>query len=401
MKRTGKAQGTTDNSPQNSALAPLVVLVISLSGFLSGASALWGWVYTIPGASSSVDLPEGWVLLQETESKYTFSDPGETCFLHVKRYSADTAERAYDLFLEIRSQLSAEGDGAPFRYCGVDACLADLCFRAGETPFRGYVLFISAPEADLVLMAITPLSSYNACHDFLLSALDSFARVPEGLLAPGPVSQFFRGDGTGRKTFTLRFSGKSASVDVDPADLEVSHIFIEREARVLYAYSDAGSLRFEAWRRYYRLIFRDSYARLSPVYDTVARALSLEGQAPYETARILLDWIQGFSYNRTGTLSDLESPLSVGLNGTGDCDARGLLNLILLRYAGIEGILMVSERYSHAVAAADIPGSGARFLYNGRNYLVIELTDDVAPGLIAADRADPAGWMGIDLERRK
>jgi hypothetical protein len=57
---------------------------------------------------------------------------------------------------------------------------------------------------------------------------------------------------------------------------------------------------------------------------------------------------------------------------------------------------MVSERYSHAVAAADIPGSGARFLYNGRNYLVIELTDDVAPGLIAADRViQPGGWESI------
>ncbi len=375
-------------------------LVASLLFLLSGGAA-WGWIYGIPGVSGSVDLPEGWVTLQETESKYTFSDPGENCFLHIKRYPAATAARAYDLFVMVKEQLNAEGDGAPFRYCGADACLADLSFSAGDTSFRGYLLFFNLAEADLVLMAIAPKELYESAQDYLLSVLDSFARIPDGLRLPGPVAQFLTGTEEAAESFRLVFPGTEVAVDVKSGELETAQLLIEREARILVAYTNAGDLRFDAWRRYYRLIYRDNYSRLDPVYRAASAALRLEGQTPYNKVKILLEWIQGFSYNRTGTLSDLESPLSGALHGTGDCDSRALLYLILLAHSDVQGILMVSERYSHAIAGIDIPGPGARFSYEGRSLLVAELTDRVAPGLIAADRADPAGWIGMDLVRRR
>ena len=129
------------------------------------------------------------------------------------------------------------------------------------------------------------------------------------------------------------------------------------------------------------------------------RALVMAGvsprQDPYLTASTLLTWIQGFSYARTGGLEDLSTPLDSLYNGAGDCDSLGLLYVILLKHYGIDAILMVSGTYSHAMAAVDVEGQGARFEWQDKKYLVAETTYEVDLGLIAADMADPAHWLGI------
>jgi hypothetical protein len=73
--------------------------------------------------------------------------------------------------------------------------------------------------------------------------------------------------------------------------------------------------------------------------------------------------------------------------------------IILLRHLGFEAILLVSEKYSHALAAVDVPGEGARFDFEGKRYLVAELTKKIAIGLIAKDMADPAFWLPVALGR--
>ena len=64
---------------------------------------------------------------------------------------------------------------------------------------------------------------------------------------------------------------------------------------------------------------------------------------------------------------------------------------------GVKGILMVSAPYSHAMAALDLPGSGARFPFDNTNWMVAEMTAKVNLGMIAQDMADPTQWIGVDL----
>jgi hypothetical protein len=71
--------------------------------------------------------------------------------------------------------------------------------------------------------------------------------------------------------------------------------------------------------------------------------------------------------------------------------------IILLRQLGFDAILLVSEKYNHAMAAVDIPGEGARFDFEGKGYLVAELTGKAAIGLIDKEMADPAFWLPVTL----
>jgi hypothetical protein len=51
------------------------------------------------------------------------------------------------------------------------------------------------------------------------------------------------------------------------------------------------------------------------------------------------------------------------------------------------------------MAALDMPGPGARFTYEGKAYLVAEMTEKVNIGLIAKNMADPAFWVPVAFGR--
>ena len=198
------------------------------------------------------------------------------------------------------------------------------------------------------------------------------------------------------ESVTSRIGDKKVSWNVDLKELDSLQYQIEREARVLITYEDD---RDSAWKRYYRQIYRNSYARMKPLYTAIERFIEAEGIPGEEIPQLLLSWVQQYTYEKIGTLSDMISPLACAALATGDCDARALLYVILLHYFDIDAILLVSSEYSHSVAGVDLEGKGARFILGGESYLVAETTEQIALGLIAKDMADPAGWIPVIFTR--
>jgi hypothetical protein len=309
---------------------------------------------------------------------------------------------------DIQSRLHATGDQAAFLYNGRDARLCDFTFQTNVATVRGYDVFIDGKDSDYVLLSYAPTDVYNQFHDVLLSALDSFSSGGEGLFYPGPVSQFYRplpqtggsAPGGSRNSQTTTFDGNTISLPFDKADAEASQVVIEREARILEEYGLNGQPApgwEHAWGRYYRTIYRDNYHRLDAVAEQIGRIFNKLHYTNYQKATKLLSWLQGFHYVRTDTISDLESPVSCVLDRSGDCDSLGMTYAILLHHLGIDAILMVSLKYSHSMVGVDVPGAGARFSFDTKDYLVAELTAPVAIGKIAQGMSDKANWMGVKL----
>jgi hypothetical protein len=132
----------------------------------------------------------------------------------------------------------------------------------------------------------------------------------------------------------------------------------------------------------------------------------LKGTAPAEfpassairIASSALSHIQSFSYERNLMGSDFVNLVSALTEGRGDCDSRALLWALILAQANIEAGIMVSREYSHAMGIADIEGQGARFPFEGKQYLVAETTTKVDLGLIAQNMSEIDKWMGIAFE---
>ena len=108
------------------------------------------------------------------------------------------------------------------------------------------------------------------------------------------------------------------------------------------------------------MIYRETFHRLDYLALALRRELAEEPDARSRMAR-LLAWTQGFHYERDPAGSDVVNPLTAAFEARGDCDSRVLLLAILAHHDNVDALLLLSVRHSHALAAFDLPGPGARY----------------------------------------
>lgn len=348
----------------------------------------------------SVYLPEGWGVLGNEPDKVTFTDPTNSAYLQIKRYPGSKFDKAELIYRSVLSQLNAEGEGESFFYEVRDSFFGNIKFSASGYSYNGFVSCINdSGTDDYVILGFSLSEKFSIFHDFVLSAMDSFAPDDAGRLSPGLISQFYYPvPGPEKIIGYLKINGENILYTYDKNELEASQVLVEREARILVTYTNS-KLTDSAWTRYYRILYRDNFRRLDRAAKLLEYNLSedFSSGSDLEKSSLLLSWIQQYEYFRTGTLSDFLSPVSCLMEEKGDCDSKALLYIILLKHYGIDAILMVSSAYSHSLAGIAVAGKGAHFTLNGKPYLVAETTDDVSIGLIDRSMADPAKWLGIEF----
>ena len=371
-------------------------IIIILLLFFSGFSVFPEVVY-IEETGFVLEPPVGWKVLDVSETKWTFQDFTGDAFLQIKIWPGNDYETGESLFNAVKSRIGAEGEGEAFDFYGRDAVFAVLRFNSGGFDYSGYGLFADGVDFDLTILAFASEERAALLNDYILSALDSFAVSPVLMNNPGPVSRYYRESygAPNRKAVSTVIDGEQIDWVIDTYAVEASQLLIEREALILSDFKPGTEAGNEAWKRYYRMIYRDNYSRLDYPAALIDEKIAV-GYMPEK----LLSWVQGFEYKRTAG-SDLISPLAAAAFEQGDCDSRALLYIILLNHYGIDSALMVSSVYSHAMAAVDVEGPGARINTGEKDFLVAETTDDVALGLIASDMADPANWLVIPLMEKE
>ncbi len=388
-----------------------LLLAVGVSIFPGEAHAQT--VFYNPDYAYVVDIPVGWELLDaESTSMVSFTDPDHVAVFQLLSFPGSQFATVQEIERYVSRSFGARGDTAPFRYNGDHALFADYEFTAGTVPVHGYMVFVNRSDFDFAVMTFAAEDYFEAQHDNILSALDSFSPSAATRNLPGPVSQFYRNDiDDGNAGATLVLPGGTTmeipGILASDGQREASQVVIEREARLLLTHQPGSETRYDesrppqwvqAWRRYFRMIYRDNYERMAPVAEAIYRESARGGVSRDQLPAHLLTWLQGAGYERTASLSDFASPGSCLATFTGDCDSLGMTYAILLHHLGFEAILMASVEYSHAMVGVDMPGAGARFSYEGRDWLVAELTANVAIGQIAQNMADPAGWIGVKLD---
>ena len=366
------------------------LLIFLLTSVIAGAEEFY-----IEEYDYFLDIPAGWQVYDVSDiSRAAFANSSLTAVAQVISMAGESYQSADAMYEELRTEIGAEGDAAPFLFSGRDSVFSDLGFISNGNKMRGYFIFINGRQSDFILMAFSGISLYEEIHDFLLSVLDSFSPSSGEKYHPGPVSQFYYPfPGRDEQQRVVIINNRRGSIPYDQKEIAAAQVLIEREARILASYKEKEK-RVGAWQRYYRMIYRDNYHRLDKLYLFLENIFRT-GVA--DLPRDLLAWVQGFSYSRTGTLADLQSPLSSALTRTGDCDSRALLYTMLLHHFKIDALLLVSSRYSHSLAGVNVPGQGARIHFDDNSYLIAETTDQVDLGLIDRDMANPSGWIPVPL----
>jgi len=340
-----------------------------------------------------LDLPEGYEYMDgNNQDRYSFQGPNKAMF-DVVVYNG-VYQNIEQMANDVNRRLGSAGEIALFEYEGKSAALMDLHFKG----FSGWGLCVelaknTATAKTPFLCALAYSPSSGADMDlFHLSALDSITPSDLEARRPGPVMEFSYPRG---EIIEIPIKGTAFSALTRKNDAEAAQALVDREFALLCNYENAPGWQ-QAWIRFYRAIYRDSWDRIANALFRLEREwnsdANLDGKAFAEKA---LAFVQGFRYERDLEGSDFVNLVTAISEGRGDCDSRSMLWAMILEQADIPSAMMVSRVYSHAMGLADVPGTGARFETGGKKWLVAETTDKIGIGLISADKSEIASWLGV------
>lgn len=376
------------------------------------ANALHAEYFSLDQFSFTMDIPEGYELKDfnpETNS-FFFETRLMPVKLALKIYSAEeTKLSAKDQLADTMAQLKANYNAEEISWYKRPCALAYYSFvMPDQKEYTGWALSVQVPlaanpkeKANLIFLTYADSQIAKDCEQFMISIIDSVFFCKEDFRRPGPFTCFAYPK-TKDEQIVINIADRVLSSKIDADAIDRSNFVLEREYAVLTLYAKHKSWK-EAWQRFYRLIFKESYSALDALSEDMYKTLLPLAQRnnfenpEMELIQMILDWVQDFGYRRDKGGTDFTS-VTASVQGVGsDCDSRSMLMCILMEHMGIKSELFVSREYSHSVFGLAVKHNGALINVDGTDYVLGETTAKVNFGLIAQEHSDTNKWIAVDL----
>lgn len=347
----------------------------------------------------AIDLPEGFytVSASEDEKSYQLQSSLLPVTAAIKIYGKEIYKTPKDALTDNLKRIKAQNEIETFKWRNQDIALATYSNYLGQIANAGYAVAVSLPENEgiLIMLVWTEQSHFSVYGDFILSVIDGLCIDFGSYYEAGPITHYAFPDSEKFIPVTLKIDGKEIKSSIRQSDKDANEYLIEREYNVLKLYANSP-LWQEAWTRYYRMIFRDSFKRLNRVSFDIFNEINPYCTDDTDLAQKLLTWTQGMKYEREKTSSDFASLPSIILGGGSDCDSRSMLLSVLLKNMNMDSIMFISKEFSHAVAGLVSTHPGHNFTANGKEYLIGETTaSGITWGMIAQEQDDISKWIPV------
>ena len=347
----------------------------------------------------AIDLPEGFYTVSASKDgkMYQLQSSLIPVTAAIKIYDKETYKAPKDALDDNFKRMKAQNEIETFKWRNQDIALATYSNYLGQTANEGYAVAVSLPEDEgiLIMLVWTEQSQFSVYGDFILSVIDGLCIDYGSYFEAGPITQYAFPDSENFIPVTMKIDGKEIKSSIRQSDKDANEYLIEREYSVLKLYANSP-LWQEAWTRYYRMIYRDSFKRLNRVSFDIFNELNPYCKDDTDLAQKLLTWTQGMKYERKKTSSDFASLPSIILGGGSDCDSRSMLLSVLLRSMNMDSIMFISNEFSHAVAGLVSTHPGHSFTANGKEYLMGETTaSGITWGMIAQEQDDISKWIPV------
>ncbi len=371
-------------------------------------------VLTSPTWGYSLDLPENYVLAErEGNTSYFFQHSIQPVDLQIALYSKEKFPNVAKTAEHLFSQLNMKHKDKPFIWQNKNAYLSMVEFEYAPSKkhvkkkLAGWVLVIELPKEKgyLAMLTYTDFAKAKECEPLMISSLDTIFTTPPTYLSAGPVTTALYPKLGEFEIEDYKFNGKNIKFKVDKSDIDANKSVVDREFKLLTLYLKQKTV-YEAWKRYYRIIFRDAWARILPFTLAVQMdnpdLLGKKGILSEKTAKLLLKYVQHFQYVRDRKGSDFTNLPEAVLDKSGDCDARALLMVLMLKQMNIDAVLLIAPNKRHSVLAVDCGGKIDNstdkhyFKHLGKDYIMGETTAKVELGNLDP-RLNGADWFAVDF----
>ena len=364
----------------------------------------------------SLDIPEGFELadVSDDQMSYHFTHPNYPVQFVLKIYdttgnyaNARGLNSVREVLTTALQKLSASMEIDSFYWNDCECAISDFSMTL-DKKYSGWAVCapLQKEGAYITLLSYTSSDTRQSCNPFIMSILNSLCTDETFYSFPGIIATYaFPLEGT--KTVKANIGGVQITSSIDKSDVDAAQFVLEMEYNVLLLYAK-HNLWKEAWQRYYRMVYRDSFGRLAQFSSDVIKQLYPEAQKSNPSnpelayAQTILSWVQTFNYKRdnaSASTTDFTNLPAVLCGEGNDCDSRSMLVCVLLRAAGIESFMLISREYSHAMTVFENPAPGQKYEVTGtgREFLMGETTAKVTWGTIAQEHADRSKWIPVLL----
>ena len=356
----------------------------------------------------SLDIPEGFELtdISDDQMSYHFTHPNYPVQFIIKLYDNSTLPSSQAILAATLKKLGAAMEIDTFAWNNSPECAISDFSMTLDAKYSGWAICAPLQKTNsyIALLAYSTADTRQSCNPFIMSILNSLCTDENYYCFPGIIATYAY-PYEGKKNIKLNIGGNTITSYIDNSDIDAAQFVLEMEYSVLLLYAK-HNLWKEAWQRYYRMVYRDSYGRLAQVsYDVISSLYPLCQQTNPSNpdlayAQTLLSWVQTFQYkrdNEKASSTDFTNLPAVLCGQGNDCDSRSMLVCVLLRAAGLESFMIISREYSHAMVTFEnmAPGQKYEVEDTGREFLMGETTAKVTWGTIAQEHADRSKWIPV------
>ncbi len=155
------------------------------------------------------------------------------------------------------------------------------------------------------------------------------------------------------------------------------------------------------WQCVFEAVVRDNAHDILPLtqlFERARRAHQLDDRALTE---LVVTFVQHITYRlptEATAAFGMLPPAVVVNDGSGDCDSKALLAVVMLRQLGIDAVMLLATPLGHAALGVALPVTGKKFPWGGRTYAFVEIT---SPGWVLGAQPPeydvPRAWKVIPV----
>lgn len=144
-----------------------------------------------------------------------------------------------------------------------------------------------------------------------------------------------------------------------------------------FTWAPPPSCRGREWECVFSTLAGDDAADVAPLTELFRRKQQGDALDARQATELVVSFVQGITYRlpteETAAFGMLP-PTVVVADGSGDCDSKALLAVVMLRQLGVDAQVLLATGLGHAALGVALPVPGKKFALGKKKYAFVEVT---------------------------
>ena len=148
-------------------------------------------------------------------------------------------------------------------------------------------------------------------------------------------------------------------------------------AGTAFTWSPPVACRKREWQCVFDDIVRDNHDDIAPLTELFRKKQQEKNLNQRELTELVVTFVQNITYRlptEATAAFGMLPPVIVVADGSGDCDSKALLAVVILRQLGVDAVVLLASGLGHAALGVALPVTGKKFPHGGKKYAFVEVT---------------------------